>query len=54
MATGEATATGEAIITEEVMAAGETEVQSVQTTLDGRIVTSTQFRTVAGHLAARA
>ena len=45
MATGEAMATGEVIIT------GEAEVQGVQTTLNGGIVASTQFRTVAGHLA---
>ena len=42
---------GEAIITGEVMATGGAEVQSVQTTLDGGIVVSTLFRTVAGHLA---
>ena len=51
IATGEAMVTGEAIITGEVMATGVAEVQSVQTTLDGGIVASTLFRTVAGHLA---
>ena len=40
MATGKAMATGEAIISEEVMTTGEAEVQSVHTTLDGRNVTS--------------
>ena len=37
-------ATGGAIIVEELMATGEAEVQSVQTTLDGGIVTSRDCR----------
>ena len=40
MATGEAIFTGELIITGELMATGEAKVQSVQTTRDGRVVTS--------------
>ena len=36
--TGDAMATGEAIITGKLMATGEAEVQSVQTTHDGGIV----------------
>ena len=38
--TGDAMATGEAIITAELMAAGEADVQSIQTTRDGGIVAS--------------
>ena len=51
VATGEAMATGEVIIAGELMATGGTELQSVQAMLDGGIVASTLFRTVAGHLA---
>ena len=39
LTTGEPTGTGELIFTGEVMPTGEVEVQSVQTTLDGWIVT---------------
>ena len=44
--TGDATATGEAIITRELMATGQTEVQSVQTMRDGGIVASRDHRFV--------
>ena len=44
--TGDATVIGEAIITCELMATGQPEVQSVQTTRDGGIVASRNCRFV--------
>ena len=38
--TGDVMATGEAVITEELMATGEAELHSVQTMCDGKIVVS--------------
>ena len=44
--TGDVMVTGGAIITEELMATGQAEVQSVQTPLDGGIIASQDRRFV--------